>query len=181
MPATVALSLGIYFAERNTGSFRNHFITFSETPRLIEIKGDDIVSRVNYCTSYDECANTDLYEVFMLLLITAVKNKLPQEELPEVLYIISDMEFDEGVNPDKTVFEDAKEKFEDYGYRLPNVVYWNVNSHQDQFPVRMDEKGTVLVSGASPSVFRMTIDQDIDPMKLMVATLESERYKNIFA
>lgn len=71
--------------------------------------------------SYNEVANTDLYEVFMLILITAVKNNLPQSELPELIYIISDLEFDMGLNPDTTVFEDAKEKFEDYGYKPPQM------------------------------------------------------------
>lgn len=181
LPIEAAVSLGIYFAERNKGYFKDHFITFSCTPRLIRLAGRDITERVRYCMSYNECANTDLYEVFMLLLITAVKKKLPQQEMPEMLYIISDMEFDCGVQEDKTVFEDAKEKFEDYGYRLPNVVYWNVSSRNDQFPVRMNEKGAALVSGSSPSVFRMAMNRQLDPMLIMRNVLESERYCRISA
>jgi hypothetical protein len=80
-PIMVALSLGMYFAERNRGYFANHFITFSESPQLVEIKGADIGERTAYCMSYNEIANTDLYEVFMLLLLTAIKNHLPQSDL----------------------------------------------------------------------------------------------------
>ena len=94
MPATVALSLGIYFAERNTGAFRNHFITFSEKPQLVEIKGETILDKVRYCHGFNEVANTNIQKVFELILRTAVKNKVPQDEMPSTLYIISDMEFD---------------------------------------------------------------------------------------
>ena len=81
MPITVALSLGIYFAERNKGAFKNHFITFSENPQLVEIKGSNIVEKVQYCESYDEVANTHIQKVFELILNTAKNNNLSQEEL----------------------------------------------------------------------------------------------------
>lgn len=180
-PITVALSLGIYFAERNKGHFANHFITFSKHPRLIKIKGKNISDKVNYCLNYHEASSTDLYEVFMVILVTAVKNKLPQSELPELLYIISDMEFDIGTDPDETVFEDAKEKFEDYGYKLPQLVYWNVRSRHEQFPVKMNEKGVALVSGASPSLFAQMMSLDLTPYSVMEMVVNSERYRGISA
>ena len=181
LPITVAISLGLYFAGRSRGHFAGHFITFSEKPQLVEIKGGDISAKVDYCMSFNEAANTDLYNVFMLILITAIKNDLPQSELPELLYIISDMEFDDGVDPDKTVFEDAKEKFGEYGYRLPQLVYWNVSARHEQFPVRMDEKGVALVSGADPVLFSQIMSHDLTPFSLMERVLGSDRYKNICA
>ena len=81
-PAAVALSLGIYFAERNTGAFRNHFITFSEKPQLVEIKGETILEKVRYCHNYNEVANTNIQKVFELILRAAVKNQVPQSEMP---------------------------------------------------------------------------------------------------
>jgi len=180
-PITVAMSLGMYFAERNSGHFANHFITFSETPQLVKIKGNDISAKVHHCMNYCEAASTDLYQVFMLILVTAVKNNLPQSELPELIYIISDMEFDAGVNPDQTVFEDAKEKFEDYGYTLPQIVYWNVASRNEQYPVQMDENGTALVSGASPVLFSLMMSHNLTPFSLMEQVLCSERYSSICA
>ena len=92
-PISVAVSLGMYFAERNKGAFRNHFITFSHTPKLVEIKGVDLVEKVKYCMSYNEVADTNIQKVFELVLDAAVHNHLPQSELPETLYIITDMEF----------------------------------------------------------------------------------------
>ena len=180
-PISVAVSLGMYFAERNKGVFHNKFITFSERPRLVEIKGTDIYEKTHNCFAYNEIANTDLYEVFMLLLITAVKNNIPQEELPETVYIISDMEFDAGVKRDQTVFEDAKEKYEDYGYRLPNVVYWNVDARRQQYPVAMNEKGVALVSGCSPTIFKTAMNRNVTPESFMLEILHSERYRKIVA
>lgn len=93
-PISVAFSLAIYFAERNSGDFKNHFITFSCNPQLVEIKGKDIYEKVKYCETFAECANTDIQAVFDLVLSTAVKNKTLPEDMPSNLYIISDMEFD---------------------------------------------------------------------------------------
>ena len=181
-PAAVAQSLGIYFAERNTGRFKNHFITFSENPRLIEIKGKDIVDKVQYCMGYNECANTDIAKVFRLILDTAVKNKLAQEELPSRLYIISDMEFDCCAKGAKvTNFEYAKRQFTEAGYTLPEVIFWNVDARNTQAPVTKNEQGVALVSGASPQIFSMLKSGGLNPEGFMLEVLSSERYAAIAA
>ena len=182
IPATVALSLGMYFAERSKGEFHNHFITFSHRPRLVEIKGRDLVEKVAYCEQYNECANTNIQKVFELILSTAVKNRLPQEEMPETLYFISDMEFDCCTDQaELTNFEYAKKLFEDHGYRLPQVVFWNVQSRNEQQPVRMNEQGVILVSGCTPRLFSMVAGGEFDPAVFMKEVLLSDRYKPICA
>lgn len=185
IPATVALSLGIYFAERNKGAFGNHFITFSRNPQLVEIKGKDIYEKVVYCHDYNEVANTDIQKVFELILDTAKKNNIPQTELPKRLYIISDMEFDycaEGASLSN--FEYAKEIFEDAGYKLPEVVFWNVNSRNRQQPVTKNEQGVYLVSGCTPRLFSMVANgnvSDSTPYEFMLEVLMGERYEKIVA
>lgn len=185
IPATVALSLGIYFAERNKGAFKNHFITFSETPQLVEIKGDDILDKVRYCHDYDEVANTNIQKVFELVLNAAKKNNVPQAELPKRLYIISDMEFDYCADDaNLTNFEYAKKLFEDAGYKLPEVVFWNVSSRNRQQPVTKNEQGVLLVSGCTPRLFSMIADgsiSDMAPYEFMMEVLMSERYEKIAA
>ena len=181
-PATVAQSLGIYFAEHNKGCFHNHFITFSENPRLVRVMGRDIVEKLRYCMSFDECANTDLLRTFDLILNTALQNKAKQEEIPEKLYIISDMEFDYCANhAEMTNFECAKKKFAKYGYKLPQIVFWNVESRNLQQPVTKNEQGVALVSGASPQIFSMLSEGILDPYSFMLETLSSERYERISA
>ena len=182
MPATVALSLGIYYAERNTGAFHNHFITFSERPQLVEIKGETILEKVRYYHDYNEVANTNIQKVFELILRAAVKNKVPQTEMPSTLYIISDMEFDycaEGA--DITNFEYAKKIFAEAGYQLPRVVFWNVQSRNKQQPVTQNEQGVALVSGCSPRIFSMLKSGILSPLGYMLDILGAERYEKIAA
>ena len=182
MPASVALSLGIYYAERNKGAFHNHFITFSENPQLVEIKGETIQEKVHYCKTFNEVANTNIQRVFELILSTAVKHKLPQEELPTTLYIISDMEFDwcaEGA--DITNFQYAQTIFAEAGYQLPRVVFWNVDSRNAQQPVTKNEQGVALVSGCSPRIFGMLKAGLLSPMEYMLDILGAERYQKIAA
>ena len=179
-PINVAISLAIYFAERNEGHYKNNFITFSQTPRLVEIKGVDIYEKVKYCMTFFEIANTNLEKVFNLILRTAIKYNLPQSELPEMIYIISDMEFDSCVDTDgMTNFQSAKQKFESHGYKLPTVVFWNVYASTKNQPVTKNEQGVILVSGCNPTLFSMVTSGDIDPYKFMLQTLSVERYSGI--
>lgn len=182
MPEAVGMSLAIYFAERNRGEFRNHFITFSESPRLVEIKGSDIAEKVEFCESFNECANTDIHRVFELVLRTALEHDMKQEDLPGSLYFITDMEFDEcAEGAQETNFRHAKRLFEEHGYKLPQVVFWNVSSRNSQQPVTMNEQGVVLVSGSSPQVFSMLEAGDFSPLDFMLKVLGSPRYAAIAA
>ena len=182
MPAAVAQSLAIYFAEHNRGAFRNHFITFSMNPRLVEIKGRDIVDKARYCETFNECANTNIQKVFELVLNAAVRNRVPQKDLPSTLYIISDMEFDScAAGASLTNFEYAAKLFRQAGYRLPNVVFWNVSSRNQQQPVTTNEQGVALVSGCSPRIFSMVMEGSLDPFTFMLSVIDTERYAPIRA
>ncbi len=181
-PIAVAVSLGIYFAERNTGMFRNHFITFSASPQLVEIKGDNIFDKVQYCASFNEIANTNIQKVFELILNTAVKHNVPQDEMPSRIYIISDMEFDSCTkDSDMTNFEYAKKIFAEHNYTLPEVIFWNVDSRNNQQPVTMNEQGVCLISGVSPRIFSMIKSGRFSPLEYMLDILNSERYADIRA
>ncbi len=181
-PISVAISLGIYFAERNKGEFKNHFITFSTSPQLVEIKGADIVQKVCYCMSFNEVANTNLERVFRLILETAVQNRLPQSSMPARIYIVSDMEFDSCVwDAGATNFQNARRMFEEAGYHLPDVIFWNVESRNRQQPVRANDLGVALVSGCTPRLFTMMMSGEMTPYKQMMEILESERYQPIRA
>ena len=182
-PIDAALSLGIYFAEHNRGEFANHFITFSEKPRLVEIKGKDIVEKVRYCDTFNEVANTNLEAVFMLILRTAVKNKVSAADMPSKLYIISDMQFDYCVvgGNDDVLFKAMRKLYNQYGYDLPEIVFWNVNARCDAMPVTRSETGAALVSGYTPSVFDMVMDGEISPESVMDKILASKRYAPITA
>jgi len=181
-PAAVALSLGLYFAERNRGAFHNHFITFSENPQMVEVKGADLLEKLQYAASFNEVANTNIQKVFELVLETAVKHHVPQEELPQTLYIISDMEFDYCAKDSSlTNFEYAKHLYAQHGYTLPQVVFWNVASRNRQQPVTKNEQGVALVSGCTPRLFSMVAAGRYSPYDRMLEILGSERYAPIAA
>ena len=181
-PAAVAQSLAIYFAERNKGAFANHFITFSANPRLVEIKGKDIFEKVRYCMSFNECANTNIERTFDLILQVAIKREMTQADMPDKLIIISDMEFDtctEDANVSN--FENAKAQYAKYGYKLPKLVFWNVDSRTSQQPVTMIEHGFTVVSGMSTQIFAMMKKDELDPYSFMMSILNGKRYAKVAA
>ena len=182
-PIDAALSLGIYFAEHNSGAFSNHFITFSESPRIVEIKGKDIFEKVRYCNTFNEVANTNLEAVFLLILNTAKKYKVSKKDMPSKIYIISDMQFDYCIvgGNDESMFREMRKLFKANGYELPDVVFWNVNARCDAMPVTRSETGAALVSGYSPSVFDMVMGGEISPVAVMDKILASKRYATITA
>ena len=182
VPAAVALSLGLYFAEHNSGAFKNHFIEFSARPQLIEVKGETFADRLRYVASFNEVANTNLEAVFDLILNAAVKNNVPQNELPAKLIIISDMEFDSCVDHASAVnFKNAEMKYESHGYKLPQIIFWNVDSRHRQQPVTQNEQGIALISGATPRIFSMVAGGILSPYTFMMEILGSERYAKIAA
>ena len=182
LPAAVAMSLGLYFGERNTGAFRNHFIEFSSRPQLIEIKGKDFTERLEYLCSFNKVADTNVEAVFDLILDAAVRGGVPQQELPETLYFISDMEFNACVrNASLSNFENAKRRFAAHGYKLPQIVFWNVASRSSNQPVTKNEQGVALVSGCTPRLFSMVAGGEVTPYSAMMEVLRSERYAAISA
>ncbi len=182
VPASVALSLGLYFAERNKGAYRNHFITFSERPQLVELKGETFLDKLQYAMTFNEVADTNIEAVFALILNTAVKNNLSNKDLPSKIVIISDMEFNYCArNASLSNFQNAKRMFEQQGYQLPEIVFWNVNSRNTQQPVTKNDEGVALVSGCTPKLFSMIAGGIIDPYAFMLEVLNKPRYACIVA
>jgi hypothetical protein len=178
-PMSVSVSLALYFAERNKGQFKDYFITFSGEPRLQKIAGENLLDKMNSIERSDWAMNTDLQKVFDLILDTAIKNSVLEDELPETIYIISDMEFDDACYEEKTNFEVIKEKYEQAGYKTPNLVFWNVDARSGlNLPVQKNEQGVSMVSGFSPVIFKMVVEKKT-PEQVMFDTINSERYSNI--
>ncbi len=156
------------------------FITFSHTPQLVTVTGSDIAERVLNAAKYNEVANTNLEAVFQLLLNQAKQAHATPHELPEMIYIISDMEFDACVtNSESTNIDNARRMFAEAGYDLPSVVFWNVNSRNRQQPVRMHATGTILISGSSLHIFDMIANGALTPVAFMNHVLQSPRYAKI--
>jgi len=180
LPMQITVSLAMYFAERNKGIFQNKFITFSAKPELQEIKGVNLNQKIKNLENAHWDANTNIQKVFDLVLDTAVENSVKKEDMPSTIYILSDMEFDQATTgrQTKTNFEVIKQKYNESGYDMPILVFWQVDSRQNNVPVTENEKGVVLVSGSSPSTFKMAMKRTT-PIEFMKDVLNSKRYEKI--
>lgn len=176
-PMSVSVSLAIYFAERNKGQFKDHFITFSSNPQLQKIAGKTLQEKIMFLEKADWEQTTDLQAVFEVILNTAKANNTPVEEMPETIYIISDMEFNSCVRGD-TNFKNIEQKYKEAEYKLPNLVFWNVDARNKQVPVEQNQSGVTLVSGLSPSTFRLAVENK-SPIELVEDVINSPRYTNI--
>lgn len=178
----VSNALGIYFAERMKGVYHGKFITFSSRPKYVNLAAcKTLKEKLELAFSNNDCTNTDIEATFMLILETAVKNHLKQEELPQTILVISDMEFDSavrGCNMD-TLFASIEIQYARYGYRLPRLVFWNVNSRTNVIPVRENEQGVGLVSGFSVNICNMVLSNELDPFVCLKKMLDSERYRKV--
>lgn len=175
---SVANALAIYFAERSHGPYQNHYITFSNNPKLVDLsKGKTLREKLQIASLHNEVANTDIYKVFRLILDTAVRSHSTQAELPENIVIISDMEFDRcTVNADAKLFEQIHKEYRNYGYQLPRLIFWNVNSRTNTIPVIENALGVALVSGFSVNIVKMVMSGEADPYQCLLEILNSERY-----
>jgi hypothetical protein len=176
-PMAVSVSLALYFAERNVGQFKDHFITFSDNPILQKINGTTLRDKMNSIERAEWAMNTNLYRVFQLLVDTATRGQSNPAEMPETIYIISDMEFDSACG-NMTNFEAIDALYAGTDYKRPSLVFWNVNARNKQVPVEQNQVGVTLVSGMSPSTFRLAVENK-SPIELVNEVIHSDRYAPI--
>lgn len=190
-PMEAAVSMGAYIAERGNGPFKNHFITFSSEPKLVEFDGYDLYEKFKRAQDADWGNNTNITAVFELLLNTAIKNHISYAEMPKTLYIFSDMEFDRCVSTDQaddlwwrkdtrkeinTVIEIQGKKWKQYGYELPRIIFWNLDARTNNIPAL--DGAFSYVSGFSP-VMISNILGGKDGWDLCLEKLNSDRYSVI--
>ena len=179
-PLDTAIGLAIYFAERNVGAYHNLFMTFSEHPKYHVIKGNTLYEKFH---SFDRSGwqmNTNLEAAFNLVLKTAIDNHVSVEEMPKALIIISDMEIDHCTSKSWGFYDAMKSKFEEHGYSIPAIIFWNVNSRSDVFHVDSKRKGVQLYGGQSTAIFKKLMDSiDKTPYEAMEEVINSERYEAI--
>ena len=174
----VAISLGLYISERNEGAFKDTFMTFSDSPQLQVLKGS-LSERYSQLSRADWDMSTNIERVFTTILESAVRNNVPESEMPTMILILSDMEFNQGTrgNWNKTAQEIFESKYADAGYKMPKIVYWNIHARNDNFPVQFNKEGVSLVSGFSPSLLTNLLSgEDLTPLSMMMKVVSSERY-----
>ncbi len=193
-PINVAISLGLYCAERMSGPFANHYISFASRPQLIKTEGVDFVDKVARIYRTNLCDNTNLTGVFDLLLNTALKNGVKQSDIPKTIVVISDMEIDAGAasyswgyhrnrnfyswtaENAQTEMEKVRRTWAAHGLKLPKLVYWNVDARNNTI---LDAGPNVsFVSGMSPTIFKQVLTGKTG-YDLMLEAILAERYSVI--
>jgi hypothetical protein len=173
----VAVSLGLYLADKNKGKFKDTFLTFSSKPELLHLKGN-VVQKAQQMVKSSWDMSTDLHKALEKILSTAVKGNVPQSEMPQMLLILSDMQFNQCVHHDDTALGMIKRKYNEAGYDAPAIVFWNINA-KDNVPVKHDKSGVALVSGFSPAIVKSVLSTDMDqftPEGIMLKTVMVDRY-----
>lgn len=187
-PLAVALSIAMYCAEHNKGDFANHFFTFSNNPTFVKIDGVDFVDKINRMVRSDWGGSTNIEAVFDQMLEIAVRNHCSQDEIPASVIIVSDMEFNDcvcggtrscdrwsaGPAANETLFETIEKRWNTAGYKMPNIVFWNVDARQDNIPMRVSGHVS-YVSGFSPIIFEQIL-KGVTAFDLMFDKLDSEHY-----
>ena len=190
-PINVAISLGLYCAEKAKGPFAGHYVSFSSRPQLIATEGVDFCDKVARIYRTNLCENTNIEATFDLLLDTAIKNNCSQDDLPKNLIVITDMEWDAArghygfgyryggstAQPMATLMEQIEAKWLAHGYQMPNLVFWNVQARQANIPMEVKD-GVSFVSGFSPSLFEQIMSGKT-AYSLMMEVLDSKRYEVI--
>lgn len=188
-PINVAVSLALYAAERNKGPFANSYISFSRTAKFVETRGVDFCDKVDRIVKTNLCENTNLQSIFDLVLNTAVRNHLRQADMPETIVIISDQEIDSAqgysswnrnngynANQVQTFMDKMRDKWSHSGYKMPSLVFWNVNARNNT--VLDVGPNVTTVSGCSPVIFEMIMSGK-KAEDMMYEKLNSKRYEPI--
>lgn len=173
----MAIALGLYVATKQEGPFAGMFLTFDSTPKL------EVLRKGNLKTQYEQVRNaawggsTNFEAAYQRILDVAVKNNVAQEDMPDYMIVFSDMQFNVASRSSDTAFTAARNAFARAGYKLPKLIFWNLNARAGQTPVTYKEGGTALVSGFSPSLLRSILSaKTVTPEDIMRETLMKDRY-----
>ena len=162
----VTTALTLYMADHNTGPWKGKFITFSSNPEIIDVSAEKTLhDKLDKVSHYGDCSNTDIYKTMKLILKTAVNNHMTQEDMPEMIVICSDMQFDGRMfNLNKTLFEDIIDEFEAAGFKMPKICFWNINDRNERsIPLQQNDLGLILCSGFSVQIMKMFMSNKLDP------------------
>ena len=174
-PLDISNALAIYFAEKMKGPYANRYITFSDRPQYVNLSiAKSLYDKIHIAYQYNDCSNTNIVRTFDLILNTAINNQLDQSDIPSTVLVISDMEFDQcGYH---VPFDLIKKEWKAAGYQMPKLVFWNVCGRSGGIPIQQNQAGVVLLSGFSPAVYKMAMNNETDPYQALIHVVMDSRY-----
>lgn len=181
-PIHAAIGLTLFLQHISNPPWNNYCISFSERPILHNITlAETLKDQVNRILSMDFGFNTDLNLVFDLILNEGKRKAIKDEDMPKVLFIFTDMEFDVAMQ-EKTNFEVCQMQYREAGYTLPLVVFWNLKGEKQNrsTPVRSVQEGVFLLSGYSAQTLNFFYtDSDLKqmtPLMMVLKIINDPRY-----
>jgi hypothetical protein len=179
----VAISLGMYVAERSKGAFQDKFITFDSNPKMIDLSNQKtLTQRYQTTKSAPWGGSTDLEKTFRLILETARKNSVPASDMPTKILLISDMQFNSAARgwDKESAYIMIDNMYASAGYKRPEIIFWIVAANQPNFPVTFGAGRTCMLSGFSPAILKAVLAQtdvpEMTPMSMMLEAVNISRY-----
>jgi hypothetical protein len=165
------------------------------------------VEHLNRNSQFGQGLSTDFQKAMDLVLENLVKHRVPVGEEPENLIVLTDMAWDQacGSNeasiysgnmyrrnvktaPWQTHLQMIRENFkragedmfgEGKGYKVPRIVVWNLSSLCQDMHAQADTEGVVMLSGWSPSLFKVLMAKGVEiqtPYKALRYQLDDPMY-----
>ena len=182
-PMASSIGLSIYLAQHNIGAYRNQYMTFTDNPHFINLcEGCSLLEAVQKTASAGVGYGTNLMKAMDKILQVAVANRVPENELPEAMLVLSDMEIDHYFRPQANFdfMDTVAAKFRRAGYKkCPKLVLWNIEARKDTFLSNRED--VILVSGQSASTFKSLVNalNGMTAYDYMLSVLNSEAYSKI--
>ena len=181
-PMASSIALAIYLAQHNVGAYRNQYMTFTNNPHFINLReGCSLLEAVQKTASAGVGYSTNLMKGMEEILRVAIENRVPQNEMPKAMLVLSDNEIDRYYRPNTNWdFMDTLEaKFRAAGYQCPKLILWNINARNDTFLSNRED--VILVSGQSASTFKNLIRalNGMTAYEYMVSILNGKAYDKI--
>ncbi|MFM7679796.1 MAG: DUF2828 family protein [Roseiflexaceae bacterium] len=173
----ISVALGLYLADKNVGVFKDTFLTFSASPQLLHMTGN-IAEKLRQMVRSEWGRNTNLHKAIDIILSTAIAGQVPADEMPQMLLVLSDMQFDADARLDRRAVQMLSDKYQAAGYQMPQVVFWNLNGYTN-VPAEAHETGVAMVSGFSPSIMKAILAGNLAEFSaygIMDKAIMDERY-----
>lgn len=179
VPMEVSIALGILISEVNAATFRDHVMTFHEKPSWVNLSGcKTLKEKVAKVAQAPWGGSTNFEGAFKLILQRLVESKVPAEEAPQDLLVLTDMGWNHASNG-RFHIQNIKDEWMRFGYTAPRIIIWNLRAQFKEYHAKADQEGVVTLSGWSPSILKVLQEGKLDmsnPWKTLRAVLDDERY-----
>nr|KIR49849.1 hypothetical protein I312_00941 [Cryptococcus bacillisporus CA1280] len=166
-PILPCIALTLLLSELASPPWQGRFFTFSTDPTCEYIDPKlPLAEKASQLSNADWGMSTEFYKTYELILTTAKKNELAPEHMVKKLFVFSDMQFDAAGEGEygETEHETMKRRFEEAGYPLPEMVYWNLASRAEGAPkpTKSDIQGVTLFSGFSGTLMKFFLGDGVE-------------------